>query len=572
VVTLEQAGVRPTGYGSFAVLRPRPSASARGSGPGTGSRGTTLDVGIARRALVVAALYVAAARYSSGIYDLVGPGAVFWPGAGVTTTALLVSPRRSWPAILAAVGLAEIGNNLLLGSSLGPSAWWAAANVAEPLATAWLIRRWRADRLDSVRAVMALVGAAFLGPVLGSAIGAIGTSMSGPISYLAVVGQWIVGDGLGILTVVPLGLALFGKLPTAGLRSREGTLALAVVAAVVMVVFGLPEGENAFAADYLVLLPMVWVAVRFQVAGAAAGLFITAQLSVALHALGRGPFAEAALSPVEGSAQLQLFVAAVGITVLLLACRTAESETYQDLARTRQQLIDAVSHELRTPLTPIVGFSEMLLQRETALPAASRRGLEVIHRNSRHLTLLVDDLLQASRSSRGAVPVHPEALTVVDVLEDLRETQDEPFEVIGATTAVMWADRTHLTQIVANLLENARRYGRPPFVLELATDDHRTQLAVTDHGDGVPDWFLPQLFEEFAQATSGDRRPSLGLGLGLPIARSLAQANGGDLWHAVSSDGARFVLDLPSPEVSADSLTPANMATPAALAAPAGPR
>lgn len=522
-----------------------------------------MDVGIARRALGVAALYVVAARYSSGLYDLSELGTVFWPGAGITVAALLVSPRRAWPAILVAVGLAEFGNDLQLGFAVGPSAWWAAANVVEPLATVWLIRRWRADRLDSVRAAVAFGGAAFLGPVLGSAIGAIGTSLNpSSLPYMVTVGQWLVGDGLGILTVAPLGLALCGRLSTTGLRSREGVLALTVVAAVAALVFGLPEDRSTFVSDYLVLLPMVWAAVRFQVAGAAAGLFITAQLANALHALGGGPFVASAAGPVEGAAQLQLFLAAIGLTVLLLASRTVESENYQDLAQTRRQLIDAVSHELRTPLTPIVGFSELLLQREAALSTESRRALEVIHRNSRHLTLLVDDLLQASRSSRGSVSVHPEATTVVEVLGELRHTRAvDPFEVVGATAAVMWVDRTHLTQIVTNLLENARRYGRPPVVLELTTDGRRTRLTVADHGDGVPDWFLTELFEEFAQATRGDRRPSLGLGLGLPIARSLAIANGGDLRYAGSADGARFVLDLPAVAVTTD---PAIAAVPAA--------
>ncbi len=122
-----------------------------------------MDVGVARRALVVAALYLVAARYSSGLYDLMKLGAVFWPGAGITVTALLISPRRTWAAILVAVGLAELGNDLLLGFAIGPSAWWAVANVVEPVATVWLIQRWRADRLDSVRAAVAFAGAAFLG-------------------------------------------------------------------------------------------------------------------------------------------------------------------------------------------------------------------------------------------------------------------------------------------------------------------------------------------------------------------------------------------------------------------------
>ncbi len=495
-------------------------------------------------ALLTAIAYLAAARYTVLLHDVAGLGAVFWPGAGVTLTALLVSPRRRWVAILVAVGLTEFGHDLYSGFGAEPSAWWAIANMAEPLVAAWLIQRWRADAFVDVRGLVAFLAAIVLGPLLGGAIGAIGTTGAvSDLPYLVTVGQWVVGDGLGMLTMVPFGLLLLGRIPATGLRSAEAAAAIAVLAVVSVVVFSAGESSRAVPGAYLVLLPMLWAAVRLHMAGSAIALFVVAQVGNGLQAAGRGPFT-AATTAVEASAHLQLFLAAVGIAVLLVACRTVESATFQDLAEAREQLIAAVSHELRSPLTPIVGFSETLLRRDD-IDDRTRQAAEVIRRNGQHLTVLVEDLLQTSRAHRGALPVQSGDIPLAGFVDGLLLGRvGQAIEVAVDPDIVVRVDGTHLTQILTNLLDNAARYGRPPVRLEATARADSVEVSVSDHGGGVPDWFVPELFEEFAQVSAGD--PGGGLGLGLPIARTLAVANHGDLRYEPSPQGgARFVLTLP---------------------------
>lgn len=501
------------------------------------------------RALFAALAYILAARYSIALHDLSNLGAVFWPGAGITLTALLVSPRRSWPAILIAVGSAELTLDLVTGFGAAPAAWWALANMVEPLLAAWLIIRWRADGFGEVRRSLRFAAAVFIAPVAGGLIGAVGTLTDvSSLPYAVTVGQWVIGDGLGMLTVAPFGLVLFGRIPRTRLRSVEGVLAITSVLLVSMLVFGLPGGEAAITLDYLVLLPMVWAAVRLRVAGAAVALFVTAQVGTLLSAFGLGPFSGAELTAVESSAQMQAFLATVGVTVLLLASRTVESEGYQDLAQARQQLIDSVSHELRTPLTPIVGFSDLLLRRHASLDERTRHGLEVIHRNGVHLTRLVEDLLLSSRGRRGNVPVQTERVELSPLVRELLDDRgaDAILEPIPASAAAVRADRTHLVQILMNLLDNAITHGRQPVRVEVERRGEHVAIAVQDAGDGVTEAFAPRLFDEFAQADTAVRGSRGGLGLGLPISRDLARANGGDIVHEPSERGARFVLTVPA--------------------------
>jgi signal transduction histidine kinase len=209
-------------------------------------------------------------------------------------------------------------------------------------------------------------------------------------------------------------------------------------------------------------------------------------------------------------------------------------------------LIASVSHELRTPLTPILGFSETLL-RHDGVDSQTRQAAEVIHRNARHLSELVDDLLRTSRARRGALPVDPEAVAVGSFIDEMLQGRAEDnIEVHVDSEVAVWVDRTHLTQIVTNLLDNAVRYGRPPVRIEVASEAQACRLSVIDHGDGVPEWFVSELFDDFAQASRGDGRSGGGLGLGLPIARTLARANDGDLTYADEDVGARFTLRLPT--------------------------
>ena len=504
------------------------------------------------RSVALAVLYVLGARSALWLGDLSTLGAVFWPSAGIVVTALLVAPRRQWPALLAAVAVAELGNDLALGFPVVAAAWWAAANVVVGGSVAWALQRWRAEQLDRADHVLRFVVVVLTVPALGAALGAVGTLATGTaVGYPTIVGQWIIGDGLGILALTPLGLLLCRRELRVEIRTDrrvEAAFAALVLVGTTLFVFGLgPDALTGAPIAYLVLLPVLWSAARFGFAGAAIAVPTVALLANPATAFGHGPFANAPLGSIGSSALLQLFLATTAVAALIVASRTVESERYQHLAQTRAQLLSVVSHELRTPLTPILGFSELLMRAPERHDVRSEQAAAVIHRNSLHLAAVIEDLLSLTRSRRGGPVPHPVDLELGGFLRQLLEERpDMAAELeVPSDAAEAHVDPTHLTQIVVNLLANAARYGRPPVRLVVTPRPAAIDLTVTDEGDGVPHWFEPSLFEDFAQATVGDRRPSLGLGLGLPIARDLARANGGDLTYDRSpTGGARFTVRL----------------------------
>jgi signal transduction histidine kinase len=112
------------------------------------------------------------------------------------------------------------------------------------------------------------------------------------------------------------------------------------------------------------------------------------------------------------------------------------------------------------------------------------------------------------------------------------------------TTAV---DRAELTIMLANYVDNALTYGKQPVEIVANDENGWAVIEVSDHGPGVPPAFEPLLFERFARAPDAERMAS-GMGLGLWIVRTLAQANGGDAWYEPrTGGGSRFVLRLTAP-------------------------
>lgn len=505
--------------------------------------------GVVWRAAVAGVLYLVSALLSVQLGDIAGTGAVFWPAAGIAVTALLVWDRRAWPAILVAVAVAELTANLILGFSVPVALLWVTSNVLEVTVIAVAVARAGATTLDTPARVGAFVAIAFVGGLLGGLIGAIGTVIDvGTVTYPVVVLRWMIGDALGVITVVPLGLVVFGLIPRVVLRGWRGPVIALSSLGTALLVFAVADEAAALTAGVLLLLPLMWAAVQGGVSGGALAAFVVTQVTAVGASLGYGPFAAAALSALQRSLQLQLFLAIVTVVTLVLAARTSESAAYQRLAELRAQLIAVVSHELRTPLTPIVGFAELLLTREPGLTATGRTSADAIRRNAEHLTTVIDDLLQLSRARRGPLPTQPQLLVVVPWLAALLEARQDTEVLVdaGDPEATVVCDPGHLTQVLTNLLDNAYAHGRPPIRIRVATDGARTRVHVMDDGDGVPAWFVPRMFDEFTQPTEGDRRTSSGLGLGLSIARELARANGGELSYRASGGGARFVIDLPA--------------------------
>jgi PAS domain S-box-containing protein len=229
--------------------------------------------------------------------------------------------------------------------------------------------------------------------------------------------------------------------------------------------------------------------------------------------------------------------------------------------RHKDEFLAMLAHELRNPLAPI-GTAAALLQRGDLDPARTRETIAVIARQLAHLTTLVNDLLDVSRVSRGLVTLDVAPL-------DLREAVDAATEQVRAlveqrghalTTDIedaplaVHGDRIRLTQVVANLLNNAAKYTAPGGRIELRAwrDADGVHVAVRDSGIGIEPALLPHVFDLFTQGTRGLDRAQGGLGIGLALVRSIVQLHGGRVRadSAGPGHGSTFEVVLPATDAA----------------------
>lgn len=218
----------------------------------------------------------------------------------------------------------------------------------------------------------------------------------------------------------------------------------------------------------------------------------------------------------------------------------------------KNDFVAMVSHELRTPLTSIAGFADTLINGWKDLPEGEvDEFLYYIHKQALYLGDLVEDVLVIPRLEAGRLRFRPELFDLGRIVREVTDllvaTDSSRDVVVSMPTGVMLdADPKRVQQVVRNLLENARKYGGEQVLVEgFGYGDHYV-IVVADNGPGVPDAAAEQIFEHFEQLSKGDARSSSGIGLGLPIARRLARAMGGDVWYERRfPTGSRFCFSLP---------------------------
>jgi signal transduction histidine kinase len=220
------------------------------------------------------------------------------------------------------------------------------------------------------------------------------------------------------------------------------------------------------------------------------------------------------------------------------------------LSELKSQFVALASHELRAPVAGIHGITVTLRERGDELTPEQVSLLRTtLYEQADRMRRLVDQLLDVSRLDANAVPVRLERFGVRPRVEALvREvaaTREPEVKIEIPPELETVADPAAFDRIVANLVTNAFRYGRPPVTISAQQLDTHFRLWVEDRGEGVPDDFAPRLFERFARAQDGARDG--GSGLGLAIAQSYANAHGGRLiYEGAKPNGARFQLVLPT--------------------------
>ncbi len=224
----------------------------------------------------------------------------------------------------------------------------------------------------------------------------------------------------------------------------------------------------------------------------------------------------------------------------------------------KDEFLALLSHELRNPLTPILTAARLL---ELRGDPETRQEIEVITRQVNHLVRLVDDLLDMSRVSRGAVTLTKTRLDLRDVVTravdatmPLFSEHGHELEIDVAPGLAVEGDEVRLTQVVDNLLSNAARYTPPRGRVAVSggREDDCVVLRVEDTGVGIDPALLPELFDVFVQGVRGPDRAPGGLGIGLSLVRHLTELHGGTV--AAHSEGlgrgSEFTVRLPAATAS----------------------
>ncbi len=223
----------------------------------------------------------------------------------------------------------------------------------------------------------------------------------------------------------------------------------------------------------------------------------------------------------------------------------------------KKDVLAIVAHELRSPLGSVLNAVELMRQAERSEPRFET-WLDMVARQARHMSRLVDDLLDVTRISRDGFKLCKERVDFREPIDAAVEATSTFIQVRGHKLEVarpahpIWidGDATRLQQVVANLLLNSAVYTEPGGYIQLQVDPLPTlvTLRVSDNGNGILPEALERIFEPFTRSCTSLRPGQGGLGLGLAIVRSVVELHGGSV-EARSPGlqrGSEFIVRLPT--------------------------
>jgi len=226
--------------------------------------------------------------------------------------------------------------------------------------------------------------------------------------------------------------------------------------------------------------------------------------------------------------------------------------------RSKDVFLARVSHELRTPLNALTGWARMVRDRQVS-PERTSHAIAAIDRNGELLKTLVEDLIDMSRMTTGALQLNRQHVDVAALVQESLNLVEPAATAKGieirtdieSRPIVVDGDPTRLRQVTWNLLSNAVKFtpARGHVMFSVRLMDHEVEIRVADDGQGIASDFLPHVFEPFSQA---DHTGALGLGLGLAIVQQLVNAHGGriDAMSGGIGAGTTFTVRFPVVQVS----------------------
>jgi signal transduction histidine kinase len=235
---------------------------------------------------------------------------------------------------------------------------------------------------------------------------------------------------------------------------------------------------------------------------------------------------------------------------------TADLNEAKAASQLKDQFLATISHELRNPLAPILTWTQ-LLRGGTLDKEKAERGLEVIERNVKSMSELIDDLVDVSRVVSGKFRLDVRPIDLLPAIKAAVESQRPASDakqirlqiVLDERAGMVSGDSERLQQVMGNLLSNAIKFTPKAGSVQvvLRRSESHVEITVSDSGIGIEPSFLPHVFEPFQQEMDGSMRRHGGLGLGLSIVRHIVELHGGEI-SATSEGpghGATFTIQLP---------------------------
>ena len=236
-----------------------------------------------------------------------------------------------------------------------------------------------------------------------------------------------------------------------------------------------------------------------------------------------------------------------------LVQQVATLEAERQLDRLQEHFVANVSHELRSPLGFIKGYATTLLRQDTDWDAKNRREfLIIIDEETDRLTEIIDNMLDSSRLQAGTLPMEFQAVQLAAMLQDFAhrmQARELPIRIdteIETSPNTVWADSARLAQVFDNLVNNAAKYAPESVVtIKLTWQETHAHISIQDHGPGIPDEHLDDIFKRFYRLPRHAERAS-GSGLGLFICREIIHAHRGEIFaESGIGEGAIFHVLLP---------------------------
>src|ERR1700730_15159357 len=521
-------------------------------------------------AAVLALVYFVAGKLALKLAFLHASASPVWPPTGIALAALLLLGYRVWPAIFIGAFLVNATTVGSIATSLGI----ATGNTVEAFCGAWLVNHFAGGLhvFDRPQNVFKFAGAAILSTVVSPTFGLTSLALGGFAdwaNYGTIWMTWWLGDFAGALVVAPL-ILLWSTAPPRRWTRRDAIemgVLLFLLFALTETVFGgwISVSARNYPISFICGPIVIWTAFRFTQRETATGIFLLSAIAIwgTLH--GFGPFSMQTEN--QSLITLQAWTAVLTITAMALSSAMAEHRQAQATLeqqksaveaanRTKDNFLAMLSHELRTPLTPVLAALDML-EREPGSSQDAKSALAMARRNVELEGQLIDDLLDLTRIAKHKLQLKFDSLDAHEIIANVAEICRAEADArqlhlqlhLRAGAHYVSADTAKFQQIIWNLLKNAIKFTPAHGDITISSTNPEPQLLairVRDTGVGIDSETMGLIFNPFEQGEHSFQQHYGGLGLGLAISKSLAQAHGGTLTAKSEGRdrGSTFVLSM----------------------------